>query len=229
MKPTPAPWSGEPTPRTDRSRYGWRTLSPPSYPGQEFQRVRKAARSPRSSGHPSPPRRQSLTCSAAWPSARPVRQGPLRLRGQERQVHLLRSASPCSRRAAELATRPGSTPSPSRTPSSPTSGTTFSPSPTSATLVKLLDEEMDGVAQRTAAEPGNRRGGVGRGEAEAGPHLALRGEHRPGHGRRLGAHPATPASPGATGGRRRGSTGRTGGDVGSWWTAPTPSPPSPPT
>ena len=59
-------------------------------------------------------------------------------------------------------------------------------------LVRLVDEEMDGLAREQRQNLETHRGRVGGGEAEAGPHLALRREHRPGHGRRLGAHPGTP-------------------------------------
>ena len=71
-------------------------------------------------------------------------------------------------------------------------------------LVKLLDEEMDGVAseQRERLETIGEE--LEEGQAAAGPHLAGHRDHRHRDGRRLRAHQGAPGSQGEAGGRRRG-------------------------
>ena len=130
-KPTPAPWSGEQMPRTARTRCGWRTPSPPSSPN-------RSSSGSGSCWHPAPqaithPRRAASpyllsglakceTCGKAL-SASEAKSGKYTYYVCQSILKLGSGSCETPRLNAKS----------SRRSSSPTSGTTSSPSPTSAT------------------------------------------------------------------------------------------------
>ena len=81
-------------------------------------------------------------------------------------------------------------------------------------LVKLVDEEMDGIAREQRQRLETIEAGVGRGQAPAGPYLAVRRDHRHRDGRRRRPHQGAQGATGAVGGRRPGSAGCAGRPAG---------------